>query len=64
MSKVVPPPVVDEFEGVDHSEVECDIDRSFWLPYLRDLHHIDPEVLEEKPDSWIYARAKECMDNR
>lgn len=56
----VPSPSRDDlFEAPADDDPNCDIDREFWAAYLRDVHGFDSDVIEERPDPWLWNRAQE-----
>lgn len=58
----VEPPTIDELFGERVDEQPDEIDREFWVGYLRDVRGFDASVLAEKPDGWVWSRGKEELN--
>ncbi|WP_435098208.1 hypothetical protein [Halorubrum sp. N11] len=60
MTVPTPPTHQDEFaDSTAESDVPASFDREFWTHYLRDLCGFDADILDEKGDAWVWARAQE-----
>jgi len=59
MSESIEPPAHDNRWDSPVESVTGDFDRDFWLPFARDVHGLDEDILEERSTEWIVGRVGE-----
>lgn len=55
----VPNPTIDKLFDDAVDEQPDEIDREFWVGYLRDVSGFDADLLAEKPNQWVWSRGQE-----